>query len=206
MLLGHQLVSARELVKRRVDILEYGWNLDSLRGRFVEISGASSTAALTASAKIIFQAQQRKALAAWIGMRSTTFFPPDLAASGIDMSSLPVVHVPNVQRACWTADILLRSGSFALIVMDIDNLRTLSFSVQTRFIGLTQEHSTALLVITRKRHKGTASGSLVSLRGISEKYRVDHNRFVWQVFADKDKHATTGWNYKEQCCGPHGLC
>ncbi len=201
-----QLVSARQLLQPAREEHVCGWKLEHFRGRFVEVTGDAATATLTACTQLVLEAQRSKVLTAWIGAEGTSFFPPDLTASGIDVSALPVVRVPDVKRACWTADILLRSGSFGLVVMDLDTVQSLSFSMQTRFIGLTHQYTSTLVALTRRRHDASSLNSLVSFRGISAKRRLGHNFFEWEVCAEKDKQASTQWRHLENSRGPDGLC
>jgi recombination protein RecA len=95
------------------------WSLDALAGRFVELSTAESTPALTISMGLILQAQERSEPAIWIATGPSTFYPPDVADSGVDLKALPVVRVPGVLAGARTADILLRSGAVSLVVLDL---------------------------------------------------------------------------------------
>ncbi|MEO0479571.1 MAG: hypothetical protein AAF196_08835 [Planctomycetota bacterium] len=92
----------------------FRWSLSALRGQIVEVLGHG----LTASARLLLEAQQKAEPAVWISAGPSTFFAPDLARQGIDLEALPVVRAPD-QKAAWTAaDELLRSGSFGLCILD----------------------------------------------------------------------------------------
>ncbi|MBI4560095.1 MAG: recombinase A [Candidatus Hydrogenedentes bacterium] len=200
------MMMASALPERSVESVRPGWSLDTLAGRLVEVSGGAATAALSASAALILQAQQRGELAAWIGGGGATFFPPDFAASGIDLEALPVVRVADAAQASKVADTLLRSGGFALVVLDLGGKAKLPLAVQTRLVGLAKKHRTALLVITRKNYRESSGGSLASLRGETEKRRAGHDCFLCELRVVKDKRRVPGWRYTEMCRGPDGLC
>ena len=183
-----------------------GWCLDTLAGRFVEVSGSAATAALTATATLILQAQRRGEPVAWIAGRRSIFFPPDFAASGIDLDALPVVHVTDARQASRVADALLRSGGFAIVVLDLGCGTDFSIAVQTRLAGLAKKHHTALLCITRKSERAVPLGSLVSIRGEIERKRANFDRFSFKLRVVKDKRRGPGWSHVEVCRGPDGLC
>jgi recombination protein RecA len=200
------VVAARELLRVAPEIAEEPWSLEALAGRFVEISGGSATAALTAAAGLIVQAQERGELAAWIGRAESIFFPPDFAASGIDLAALPVVRAENVTQMARAADTLLRSGGFALVVLDLDGRIELPMAMQTRLAGLAKQHHAALVCITRTIRRAAARGSLVSLRVETERTRTAPGCFTVTLRAVKDKRRAPGWTHREMCHGPDGVC
>lgn len=182
------------------------WRLHAVAGRLVEISSAGNTAALTMAATLILEAQREQEPVAWISARDSIFFPPDFAASGIDLEALPVIRIGEVAKAARVGDTLLRSGSFGLVVLDLGNAARLSMAMQTRLAGLAKKHHAALICITHKGGPLPTLGSLVSLRGESAKQRVDFNRFVCELRVVKDKRRSSSWNHTEICHGPDGLC
>lgn len=191
---------------RELLLSDASWGLHALSGRFIEFSGTASTAALTAAAALILEAQRRGELAAWIAARESTFYPPDFAASGIDLEALPVVHAPNALKAARVADTLLRSGGFAMLVIDLGALTEFSIAIQTRLAGLAKKHNTAVVCITRHSDRQVSTGSLVSLRSEIEKTRDGFDRFVCETHVVKDKQRTPGWRHREVYRGPDGLC
>lgn len=182
------------------------WKFENLLGRFVELSGPAATATLTATASLILQAQWLGEPVAWIAACDSTFFPPDFAASGVDLEALPVIRVNDLRKATRVADMLLRSGGFALVVMDLGGQTVLHTSAQTRLAGLAQKYNAALLCLTRKEPESPSLGSLVSLRASVCRARTDFNRFSCELRVVKDKRRGPGWRRKETCRGPAGLC
>jgi len=194
---------ARDLM--RGGAMGTGWRVEVLAGRFVEVTGEADTAALTATAGLVLQAQQRGELAAWITGPRAAFFPPDFAATGIDLEALPVVRVDDITRAARAADKLIRSDAFAIVVLDLGAKAPLPIPTQTRLAGLAKKNRTTLVSITRKSH-GELGGSLVSLRGETHKQRTAPDSFVCAVHAAKDKCRAPGWTHHDTRCGTEGLC
>lgn len=209
MLLAEQtegLVTARDLLTDAHRVPGCSWGLDAIAGRFVEIVDTPGTAALTVVAGLILEVQQRGELVAWIGNSRSIFFPPDLAASGIDLEALPVITVNDTTAASCAADILLRSGSFTLLILDLRNSAEFSLTHQTRLVGLAKQHHIAILWIARRNHRISAGGSFASLRIETDKKRSGHDCFGYEVCALKDKRRTPGWKYVGVCRGTDGLC
>src|SRR5258705_11308948 len=64
------------------------WGLDALRGRLVELSARGATATLTAAIELVIEAQQAAEPVAWVTLGNATLYPPDAAASGVDLAAL----------------------------------------------------------------------------------------------------------------------
>ncbi len=195
--------------------LHCGWSLDALTGRFVEMVGGADSGALTTAVSLVLEVQRRGEFAAWISCRGSCFYPPDLAASGVDLDALPVIRAGARAQGCAAesrdaaraADVLLRSKSFRLVVVDVGHLRGFSLSMQTRLVGLAVKASAVLLCISEESGEGArGGGSLVSFRGKVEKRKTGHDCFECEVTAMKDKRGRPGWVHKELYRGPDGLC
>ncbi len=202
---------AGQLPKPAADENFQTFRLDNLEGRLVEVSGAADTATLTMVARLILEAQTRAEPVAWISTQNSVFYPPDLWATGIDLGALPVVRVQPGRQVARAADALLRSGSFALVVLDLGRQASMTLSVQTRLAGLARKNRTVLVGITRADRKkaalGSSSlGSLVSLLGVCSRKRTAFQHFTCELHVCKDKRAGTGWRHLELCRGPDGLC
>jgi recombination protein RecA len=182
------------------------WGMEAMAGRLIELSGASSSATFSVCACLIHQAQKRQRLVAWIEGAAASFYPPDFAACGIDVTALPVIRSGDTMEACSDADIAIRSGAFALVVLNLGSKARLSFKTQSRLASLSKHHNAAVVLLTRRNTRDYANGSLVSLRAITAKRRAGHNSFVCEVQIAKDKRRAPGWNHMELRCGPAGLC
>ncbi len=200
-------LTARNLFERRASPVPVApWTLAGLAGHFIALDpcAESGTAALSLLAGLIREAQAAEGYAAWIAGPGRIFFPPDFAAAGVDLAALPIVRVPDATKAARAADTLLRSGSFALIVLDGDG-QALPLALQTRLAGLAHQHHTALVCL-RAPGEVAARGSLVSLRCTTQKRRTGHDCFSCELRAVKDKRQTPGWTHQELRHGPDGLC
>jgi recombination protein RecA len=208
-----------------------GWCLASLAGRLAELSAASASCSLTLASLLVAEAQGAgggaAALrtpggqAAWISAGPDTFFPPDLAANGVDLASLPVVRVPGARAAGRAADWLLRTGAFRLLVVDLGADLALPAALQARLAQLARRHATAVVFLTRKDPLVPSLGSLISLRAEAlrtEVQRTEARRIEGRPQAEgqggftcslrvlKDKRRSPGWSQRQLCDGPPGLC
>jgi recombination protein RecA len=181
------------------------WTLDALAGRMVEISSAETSASLTAATALVLEAQLRGEPVGWIATGDSTFYPPDVAASGVDLDALVVVRATNATQAARAADHLLRSGGFAVLVMDLATDSSLRMPVQSRLSGLAHAHRSAVVCLTRKTADMPSIGSLISIRGETTLTREGFDRYAWEVHVIKDKRRGPGWSHTQLCRGPEGL-
>ncbi|MFW5717701.1 MAG: recombinase A [Spirochaetota bacterium] len=211
------------------------WGLSALRGRLTELVGGADSANITIAARLILHAQREGDFAAWVATHRDVFFPPDVAAAGIDPAALPVVWaVPeeasprsagrlnaaersvttigtrprmarSATRASRAAERLLRSGAFGLVVIDLARDLTLSAASQGRLVRLAEHHDAQVLILRRKREDGIYSGSLVTVRAESSCERIGPGRFRATITNTKDKREGPGWTTSEEFDGPPGL-
>jgi recombination protein RecA len=186
-----KLYSLDELRARRGDVAQSSWGLAALRGRLVELSARGATATLTAAIELVAEAQEQSEPVAWLTLQAGTFYPPDVADSGIDLAALVVVRCPDATAAARAAERCLRSGAFGLVILDLGGhsesrkgddrdlsiasphrsavLRgpaklDLSMQIQGRLVTLAQTHDAAVVCLTEKTQDTASLGSLVSLR------------------------------------------
>ena len=76
-------------------------------------------------------------------------------------TQLVIVRPPHAARGAWCADVLLRSGAFALVVLD--GAPAISRAVSVRLMGLARERNAALLV-SGEPGRATQLGGSVRLR------------------------------------------
>jgi hypothetical protein len=192
-----------------------GWGLDYLAGRLVEVSGAGGTASLTMVARVMVEAQRRREPVAWVTAQDSIFFPPDLVASGLDLAALPVVRVHKAFQVARVAETLLRSGGFAMVVLDLGAQRSMTLGVQTRLAGLARRYRAALVALTRKAGDRPSLGSLVAVRVECTRRSIATPpggvvaaRFAGElrVLRDKRGGAAAARRHIERLCGPEGLC
>jgi recombination protein RecA len=201
------------------------WRLDDLAGRLVEISGARSTAQLTAAFGLILEAQLCGDRAAWVTFEHSAFFPPDAAAGGVDVEALPVVRIANAPAAARAAEHLVRSGGFGVVVIDLSSgadaaaSPALPVPMLTRLLGLARAHHAAVLILTRKSPEMPSLNSLISLRAEAQRMARDDGSsahgssakapgagsYEVRVRVLKDKRRAPGWDHVETCRGSAGL-
>ena len=181
------------------------WTLETLAGRMVELSSDAASATLTAATSLVLQCQQRGEPAVWILGGTSSFYPPDVAACGVDLAALIVVRAESTIKAARAADHLLRSGGFGLVILDIVEDSTLRMNVQSRLSGLANTHKSSVVCLTRKKRDAPSIGSLVSLRGETSVTRTGFDEFTWDVEIVKDKRRGPGWNHSGRCRGVEGL-
>ncbi len=209
------------------------WGLEPLSGRLVEISGYRASANLTVAFGLVLEAQGKGEPVAWVTRAQSTFFPPDVAESGIDLARLAVVRVSDGTAACRAVVELTRSGGFGLVVLDLgpgdlqeklekrpprarpsavvltkaERLQKkrggLSVPFITKLVGLAQKTSTAVVVLTEKTRESSSLNSLISLR--CEARRRPDKPCEVEIDVIKDKRRGPGRRYREVCRAPAGL-
>lgn len=206
--------SLDELVGRRGPA-ENGepWSLAGLRGRLVELSAVGARATMTAAIDLVWEAQTADEPAAWILTPSHgSFFPPDVAASGVDLAAFVIVRVSDTFAAARTAERLLRSGAFGLVVIDLGPWdeeqptakNELTMAQQGRLVTLAQAHDAAVVCLTEKSERAASLGSLVSLR-VEARRSVERDEAKLRLRAVKDKRRGPGWSHELEIRAPDGL-
>jgi recombination protein RecA len=181
------------------------WTLTEIAGRFVEISSAGASAALTIAFGLVRETQERGEPVGWVTSGESFFYPPDAADNGTDLTALVVVRLLDTASIPRAGEKLLRSGGFGLVVLDL-GATDIPMPLQTRLTGLAHRHHTALVCLTEKECKTFSLGSLVSLRAHAEKKRVSENHFACALRVLKDKRRGPTWNHEALYSGPPGLC
>ncbi|MFN2376797.1 MAG: recombinase A [Candidatus Binatia bacterium] len=183
------------------------WDAACLAGRLVEITAPrrEGSAALSAAASLLVQAQLLGDPVAWVSARRSTFYPPDFEAGGIDLAALVVVRAADASFAARAADKLLRSGAFGLVVVDLDAHASVPPALASRLLGLARQHGAVVVFLTEKALEAPSIAPIVSLRVATSCRRVGTGRFGCVVEAVKDKRRTPGWTHEEILRGPPGL-
>jgi len=207
-----KIYSLDELRARRGDLAQTSWGLAALRGRLVELSARGASATLTAAIELVAEAQEQSEPVLWLTLQTGTFYPPDVADSGIDLAALVVVRCPDATAAARTAERCLRSGAFGLVILDLGGHhessradgRDLSMQIQGRLVTLAQTHDAAVVCLTEKTQDTASLGSLVSLRAEALRRR-ETPEFAVELRVLKDKRRGPGFTQSLKRRGPAGL-
>lgn len=183
-----------------------GLSRAELAGRLTELSGLGSLANLTLACGLVLDAQQEGETAVWITGEESTFYPPDAAQAGVDLSALVVVRCPRTRDIARVADRLARSGAFGLLVLDMGAKSNIPLPLQSHLAGLARAHDAAVVFLTEKEDDAPSLGSLVSLRMRTENRARGGGLFVCSFEAVKDKRRGPGWRREAMCHGTPGLC
>lgn len=185
------------------------WRIEDLYGRLVEISGGRDGAQLTVAFGLVKLAQAREEPVAIVQPKERTFYPPDVADSGIDLEALVISRVPATGDVPRAAEHFVRSGAFGLVVLELGADPRVPMPLLTRLSGLAKKHECAVVFLTEKRPEHPSLGSLVSLRGEAVRRRRGalgtEPGFDVVVRVTKDKRRAPGWAFEETCRGPAGL-
>lgn len=190
------------------------WGLAAFRGRLAELSGAEASAALTLAVGLVVETQRHGEPAAWVSPHGSSFYPPDVAAAGVDLDGFVVVWAQGMREVAQASDLLLRSGAFGLVALDLSDDGGgdgggdggMPLAVQTRLAALAKRHETALICLTRKGSAQPSLGSLFSLRAEATRTARIEQRFRCEAQILKDKRHGPGWTFAEVYDGPDGLC
>lgn len=173
-----------------------------------ELSTLGAGAGLTMAFELVLEAQLTGEPVCWIGMLESSFYPPDVARSGVDLAALPIVRVKNGSAAARAADKIIRSGAFGLVIVDLVEAKERAFvpaPLQSRLLGLAGKHDTALLFLTEKKNEAGSIGPLISLRARANRTRTAEGRFTCDIDIVKDKRRGPGWTHCEVRHGVSGL-
>lgn len=205
-----KIYSLDELRARRGEQSQARWGLAALRGRLVELSARGATGTLTAAIELVGEAQEQSEPVAWLTLQTGTFYPPDVADSGIDLAALVVVRCPDATATARAAERCLRSGAFGLVILDLgDKAADVTMQIQGRLVTLAQTHDAAVVCLTEKSEDTASLGSLVSLRAEALRQRPDRRppsgAFAVEVRVLKDKRSGPGFTRSLARKGPAGL-
>ena len=129
------------------------------RGRLTEITGASGSGRTSMLRTLVTAAASGGRWVAYIDA-TRTLAPRDWAHVGSERAPLWIIRPANAARAPWCADLLLRSGAFALVV--VDGAPKLSRVLAVRPTQLARDVGAAFVVTGE--HGGDATGSSVRIR------------------------------------------
>lgn len=190
-------------------------------GRLVELSTPLEGAgARTSTAVALLRRAQREGeTTAWIQPTGGMLYPPDLHEGGIDLEALVVVHVPVTEGMAGlgkAAEMLLRSGAFGLVVVDLGALESAPHGAgkraatkrtawQGRLLGLARQHEVRVLLLTDKPSDADSLGPLIGLRVEPRRSARDDGSFCVEHHVLKNKSGAPVNPATERFVGAPGL-
>ena len=129
------------------------------RGRLIEIVGANGSGKTTLARAVVETTAAQHGWVAYIDAQRT-LDARDWVHLG-DAEGVWMIRLHDASRAPWCADVLLRSGAFALVVLDGAPL--LSRSNAVRLTRLARESSCALVILGDRAGATTQLGGAVRL-------------------------------------------
>jgi len=160
-------------------------------GRLVEIAGDARSGRLSLATVLVRAVQRERDTVAWVQPRGGGLYPPDLAAAGVDLDGLVVIHIPPQAGASGitkAAELLLRSGALGLVVLDLSTAAPPRGEAWlNRLAALAREHQSRVLLLVTASADTASLGALVSLRLVPERTRLDAERLAVHPTLVKDK-------------------
>ncbi|HXT48977.1 MAG TPA: hypothetical protein VN717_10095 [Gemmatimonadaceae bacterium] len=129
------------------------------RGRLTEITGAKGSGRTSMLRTLVTAVATGGRWVAYIDA-ARTLAPRDWAHVGSERAPLWIIRPTTSARATWCADLLLRSGAFALVVMD--GAPPPARVIAVRLTRLARDVGAAFVVTGE--HGGDATGSSVRIR------------------------------------------
>ena len=185
--------------------------LASLLGRLTQIASGPQGGGSTVAAALVRKAQRQREPVAWVQWQGGSLYPPDLHAQGIALEALLVVHVGEAQQAqerLRAAELLLRSGGFGLVVVDLTCGRLpTGLAWQHRLHQWARQHHSAVVLLTQGATdaEGPSLGALISLQLVPRRQALGDGLFEQGCAIGKNKlgQALEPWQWL--ACGPPGL-
>lgn len=159
-------------------------------GRLTELSGRRASSRYTAAVSMVLTTQVEGEPVAWLQMQDGGLYPPDLVASGIDFDALVVVRVPGSYGTVGllkSAELLLRSGAWGLVVVDLTDGVIPGVAWQSRFLALAREHQSRVVLLTEKSKHHGSLGPLIGLQLEVTHQRLGPQGYQLQTLIQKNK-------------------
>lgn len=190
--------------------------------RLIELGAEARSARTSAAVSLVIQAQHAGEPVVWIQPEGGSLYPPDLAACGVDLEMLIVVQVPGGAHAAGTggpritekagshglaraAELLLRSGAFGLVVIDLTAGVPSGDAWQGRLASMARQHASRVVILRESSDRSASLGPMIAMRvhATREKRAPGRYRVAYRVL--KDKTGLTGDPSPDTRRAPTGL-
>lgn len=137
------------------------------RGGLTEICGPSCSGRTTLLISALAARTADAEACAFIDGRDT-FDPHSAEAAGVKLSQVLWVRCRNIDQALRSADLLLQSGGFGLVALDLgdipaDTVRYVPLNVWFRFRRAVEDTPTIFLVLEREPHAKTCASLVLRM-------------------------------------------
>lgn len=161
------------------------------RGRLIELAAGPDASGTSAAAQILLESQREGDPVAWIQPEVGTgrVYPPDLAAAGLDLDGLLFVHVPTRagrKGLPKAAELLLRTGAFGAVVVDVLGARLPRGEAWLGRLGSLARDKDCRCVFLAGSGEGSL-GPLITTRLRARRKRLRAGRFRLETEILKDK-------------------
>ena len=180
------------------------WNLEEMSGRLVEISEPRPIASLSFAFLLVHEAQVAHQYVAWVGTLNSIFYPPDAKRNGADLDNLPVFRMAKAQHTGRVAEILLQSGAFRLVIIDLEDGYRLSLARLSQLNALARKYHACVLFLATKQLSEPSLGPLISVRARTSRKRLGDNEFLCEIHVFRDKRRGSEWTWSTRFEGVEG--
>ncbi len=115
-------------------------------GQAVELWGEAASGRTSLALRAVAAATREERLCAWVD-GPQELYPPAASALGVDLERLLIVRPRSSKHLVWTAVQLLRSGSFACVVLDLTHTGVRLHLVEGRKLAEAAQKGGALLLL-----------------------------------------------------------
>lgn len=160
-------------------------------GRLSEVEGHGATSAIV---RLVAEAQSQGEPVAWITGATSSVHPPDLAAGGIHLHSLAFLRIADDAKQTTrlrAAELILRSGAFALVVIEAPPAHDLPARALSRLHAMARRYNTRV-VFRRCHHSKVSLGPLIGLKiHVGRQAGSQGERLIFRVQKNKAGQALT---------------
>jgi hypothetical protein len=151
------------------------------RGAITEVYGPASSGKTTFLHALVAHASARGEFCALID-GSDSFDPSSASSAGTDLRRLLWVRCTGLEQAIRSADLLVHSGGWGLVVLDVsdiraDVLRKLPLSYWYRFKRAVENTPTAFIILQREPHAKNCSAMTLELPRANAVWSGSHHDF-----------------------------
>lgn len=163
--------------------------------RLIELGAEARSARTSAAVSLVIHAQRAGEPVVWIEPEDGSLYPPDLAACGVDLSTLIVVRIPSragTHGLARAAELLLRSGAFGLVVIDLTWGVPRGDAWQGRIAALAKKHASRVVILRESSDRSASLGPMISMRVRATREKRAPGRYALAYRVLKDKTGLTG--------------